>query len=59
MQEEIMAAWKGHKGNRAAGVADRTKEMEVGPFHWQRQQRHWIGEEIHVTMPHLSSDMPH
>ena len=32
MQEEIMAAWKGHKGNRAAGVADRTKEMEVGPF---------------------------
>jgi len=54
-----MAAWKGHKGNRAAGVADRTKEMEVGPFHWQRQQRHWIGEEIHVTMPHLSSDMPH
>ena len=30
-----MAAWKGHKGNRAAGVADRTKEMEVFPFHGQ------------------------
>jgi len=27
MQGEIMAAWKGHKGNRAAGVADRTKEI--------------------------------
>ena len=30
-----MAAWKGHRGNRAAGVADRTKEMEVFPFHGQ------------------------
>ena len=46
MQEEIMAAWKGHKGNRAAGVADPTKEMEVGPFHWQIQSRHHIEEDI-------------
>jgi hypothetical protein len=32
MQEEIMLACVGQNGNRAAGVADRTKEMEVGPF---------------------------
>ena len=58
MQGEIMVAWKGHKGNRAAVVADPTNEMEVVPFHWQRQQMHWIGEEIHVTLPCESSGPP-
>jgi hypothetical protein len=35
MQGEIMLACVGQNGNRAAGVADRTKEMEVFPFHGQ------------------------
>ena len=59
MQEEIMAAWKGHKGNRAAGIPIVRLKFRAVRSNISSQPMHRIGENHHVTMPHLSSDMPH
>ena len=59
MQGEIMAAWKGHKGNRAAGVPIVRLKFRHVRSNISSQPRHRIEEEDHVTMLHLSSDLLH
>ena len=54
-----MAAWKGHKGNRAAGIPIVRLKFRAVRSNISSQPMHRIGENHHVTMPHLSSDMPH
>ena len=54
-----MAAWKGHKGNRAAGIPIVRLKFRHVRSNISSQPMHRIGENHHVTMPHLSSDMPH
>ena len=54
-----MAAWKGHKGNRAAGIPIIRLKFRHVRSNISSQPRHRIEEEDHVTMLHLSSDLLH
>ena len=59
MQGEIMLACVGQNGNRAAGVPIARLKFRHDTDSMSSQPMHRIGENHHVTMPHLSSDMPH
>ena len=45
-----MAAWKGHKGNRAAGVPIARLKFRHDTDSMSSQPMHRIGENHHVTM---------